>query len=77
MTKTSLGKIELFINKFVKIVYEDDGKYSVARGILKDVDRDYILIEGNLSEICIATSSVRKISSQIRQGDSSASNKRC
>lgn len=61
---TSQEKKEIFqefLNKFIKIVYDDFGKPQTAKGILKKIDSNFLYIKGDYSEQVVSVSKILKI----------------
>ena len=65
-----------FINKFVKVVYTDGTRFSIARGILVKENQRYLFLKGDYTHICILKDLVKKITCQV-QGGSSEDGKQC
>ena len=53
---------EQFLNKFVKIVYDDFGNPKLARGVLIKYDNNFIFLKGDYNEQVIAISKIQKVS---------------
>ena len=71
MKNTSLDKENIFeglLNRYVKVIYGDGGKTSIARGVLKSENNDFLFLKGDYTEIIINKNSVKKISRQVKEG---------
>jgi len=64
-----LNLFKPFVEKKVKIVYSDYGKNSLAKGVLKEVSQNFLLVRGDHSLQLIPLSSINKINHLIREGE--------
>ena len=53
-----------FLEKMVKVIYKDIDRMSIARGILKREDDDFIYIEGDISKQGIKKDTILRITTK-------------
>lgn len=51
-----------FLNKSIKATYKDGTQFKVARGILREVDDQFLKVDGKLGIIIIQKKKVEKVS---------------